>query len=168
MAQNRKAPSYQEYAASLLANKHFRFMNLSERGLLYTMRLECWENENLPADMNQLAKYLGVEQSEMSNAFTDNVRTFFKVEGETLNCPELDNYRQHLNEKKEKQSAGGKKGAAKTNAKFSNAGNPQGSREPLVKHSSVKQSQNQSLEGKNMQNDKHREWLSNYDQASNG
>ena len=57
MAQNRlPAPCYQEYAASMLANLDFRQMPLSARGLLYTLRLECWENHRLPADSNKLCK----------------------------------------------------------------------------------------------------------------
>lgn len=48
MSQNRDAPAYQEYAATILAQLSFRTMTLQERGLLYTMRLECWVNMRLP------------------------------------------------------------------------------------------------------------------------
>lgn len=60
MTQNRDAPAYQEYAAALLARLPFRTMTLQDRGLLYTMRLECWVNVRLPNDHNSLAKVLGL------------------------------------------------------------------------------------------------------------
>ncbi len=56
MSQNRKAPAYQEYAATIMAQLSFRTMSLQDRGLLYTMRLECWVNMRLPNNHNDLAK----------------------------------------------------------------------------------------------------------------
>ena len=172
MTQNRKAPAYQEYAATMLSNKHYRLMNLAERGLLFALRLECWENQELPANVNELAKYLGVQPSEISNAFTERVKAFYKVEVDKLTCPELDDYRQHLNDRKAKQSEGGKRGAAKTNAKFNDSGNPQptrqGSRESLVKHSLDKQSKTQSLENGHISTPINDEWVNEYDSVSNG
>jgi uncharacterized protein YdaU (DUF1376 family) len=165
MVQDRKAPAYQEYAASMLANKHYRLMSLAERGLLYAMRLECWENIDLPSKVDDLAKYLGVNESEVSSAFTDRVKSFFKIDGNKLTCPELDNYRQHLNDRKAKQSEGGKKGAAKTNAKFKDAGNSQvprrDRRESLVKYSSDQFSKTQSLENADITD----EWIDEYEQT---
>jgi hypothetical protein len=172
MTQNRKAPAYQEYAATMLSNKYYRLMSLAERGLLYALRLECWENQDLPANSSDLAKYLGVQSGDINNAYTDRVKAFFKVELDKLTCPELDDYRQHLNERKAKQSKGGKKGAAKTNAKFNDTGNSQptrqGSRESLVKLSSIKQSKTQSLENGHIPSPINDEWVSEYDSASNG
>ena len=172
MTQNRKAPAYQEYAATMLSNKYYRLMSLAERGLLYALRLECWENQDLPANPSELAKYLGVQTSEVNTAFTEKVNAFFKVEGDKLMCPELDDYRQHLTDRKKKQSEGGKKGAAKTNAKFNEAGNSQpprqGRRESLVKHSSDKLSQTQSLKNGHIPNNINDEWVDDYDSSLNG
>ncbi len=172
MTQNRKAPAYQEYAATMLSNKHYRLMSLAERGLLYALRLECWENQDLPTNTGELAKYLGVQESEVKTAFKERVKTFFKIEGDKLTCPELDDYRQHLNDRKTKQSEGGKKGSAKTNAKFKDAGNlqvpRQGSRDSLVKHSSDKLSKTQSLDNGDISTNINDEWVSDYQKASNG
>ena len=172
MVQDRKAPAYQEYAASMLANKHYRLMSLAERGLLYAMRLECWENQDLPASVNDLAKYLGVNESEVNAAFTDRLQAFFKIDGSKLTCPELDNYRQYLKERKAKQSEGGKKGAAKTNAKFKDAGNSQvprqDSRESLDKYSLDQFSKTQSLESGDISVNVNDEWINSYDEESNG
>jgi uncharacterized protein YdaU (DUF1376 family) len=147
-------------------------MSLAERGLLYALRLECWENQDLPANPSELAKYLGVQTSEVNTAFTEKVNAFFKVEGDKLMCPELDDYRQHLTDRKKKQSEGGKKGAAKTNAKFNEAVNSQpprhGRRESLVKHSLDKLSKTQSLDNGELAISESDEWVSEYDSASNG
>ena len=103
MSQNRDAPAYQEYAATILAQLPFRTMTLQDRGLLYTMRLECWVNVRLPHNHNDLAKVLGLPVAEVVDGF--------------LVSPELDNYRAHLIERKVKQSHGGKLGSAITNNK---------------------------------------------------
>ena len=170
MAQNRKPPCYQEYAATMLANRRFRYMTLAERGLLYNLRLECWENKEVPANSSELAKYLGIEETEISKALTVNVKSFFNESNSLFNCPELEDYRRHLEEIKLKQSKGGKKGAAITNSKTnnsekdSNSSNPRVprrvSRESVVKISTKKQSQNQSLESGDID-----PWISEYDNA---
>ncbi len=117
MTQNRKAPAYQEYAASTLANRQFRLMTLAERGLFHTLRLECWENKQVPSNDHQLAKYLGYEVSEIQIALTDNVKSFFVESNGLFSCPEIEDYRQHLDDIKIKQREGGKRGAAMTNGK---------------------------------------------------
>lgn len=181
MAQNRKPPAYQEYAATILADRNFRLMTLAERGLFFSMRLECWQNNEVPATENDLAKYLGYEFSDIQKALTPRVKAFFKLNDSSFNCPELDDYRQHLEQQKAKQSAGGKRGAAivngksnkpknqtKTNDSTMSPSTPQvprrGESEYLVKLSSEKQSQNQPLENSNT----HDQWLNDYDRASNG
>ncbi|MDG1096225.1 MAG: hypothetical protein P8N23_01180 [Methylophilaceae bacterium] len=172
MVQNRKAPAYQEYAATMLANKNYRLMSLSERGLLFAMRLECWENKDIPAKTEELAKYLGFQESELNKAFTERVKTFFNIESDKLTSPELDDYRQHLDARKSKQSDGGKKGSSKTNAKFKDASTSQvtrqGSRESLVKYSSDKFSKTQSLENGDISMNVNDEWIKSYDKESNG
>lgn len=181
MTQNRKPPAYQEYAATILADRNFRLMTLAERGLLFSMRLECWQNSEVPSIENDLAKYLGYEFSDIQNALTPRVKAFFNLNDSSFNCPELDDYRQHLAQQKAKQSEGGKRGAAIVNGKSSKpkkqtsaidstmlSGNPQVARQGeggfLVKLSSEKQSQKQPLENVNIQD----EWVSEYDRASNG
>lgn len=111
MSRNRPAPAFMEYAAAMLANIHFRMLSPSERGLLYTMRLECWVNHGLPASPAPLAKVLGFEQSEVENALP-SVMPFFQTEGGLLVCPELDDYRDYLAKIRAKQSEGGKQSAA--------------------------------------------------------
>jgi len=116
MSQNREPPAYQEYASSMLAKFEFRRMSLTQRGLLYTMKLECWVNGFLPPDEQELARVLGISPSEVTSALPA-LKPFFTLTGGVITCPELDNYKQHLAERREKQSAGGKKGARTTNKK---------------------------------------------------
>ena len=177
MVQNRKPPAYQEYAATILADRNFRLMTLAERGLFFSMRLECWQNGEVPAIENDLAKYLGYELSEIQSALTKHVKSFFTLNNGSFYSPELEDYRQHLDERKTKQSEGGKRGAAIVNGKSNKprrqdsasdsaklSGNSQVTRRgeggSLVKLSTEKQSQTQSLE--NGVND---EWLNDYDKG---
>ncbi len=182
MAQNRKPPAYVEYAATMLASRNFRLMNIAERGLLYTIRLECWENKQVPASADELAKYIGCDASHVKPAFTDRVKAFLHEKDDSLTCPELEDYRQHLDDRRLKQIAGGKDGAARTNAKKkasreanllieTDSGNSQvtrrGSVESLVKSSTFKPSQIHPLEKENI-NDPFVREIVEYEEASNG
>ncbi len=90
--QNREPPAFQEYAAAMLARREYRAMTLAERGLLYSLRLECWVNRIVPADPAILAKVLGYSADEIRAALPA-VMAFFTVAGDDLFSPELDDYR---------------------------------------------------------------------------
>ena len=161
MAENRKPPAYQEYASTMLANISFRSMDLAQRGLLYTMRLECWANESLPSNVDTLSNVLG---QNVKPEHLKAVQPFFRIDESTIISPELNDYRQHLEERREKQRRGGRKGANKTNSKAKSSdktessGNPRVSRRgsggSLVQSNPEKQSQNQRNEGKFSYKDK--------------
>lgn len=144
MAQNRPAPAYQEYAASMLAKTEFRVSELSVRGLLYTLRLECWVNQKLPADPKVLGKILGLSAEEV-NSGLKKLDTFFDVTDGWITCPEHTAYKAHLAELKQARSEGGRKGAEISNnlrakKKDEAQGKPQairrGNRGSLGQHSS--------------------------------
>ena len=169
MAQNRDAPAFQEYAASMMAKFEYRCLSLSERGLLYSLRLECWVNGYLPADAPTLSRVLGFEAQDIAAALP-NVMPFFKSDGKCITCPELEDYRAHLDGRREKLSAAGKKGAAKTNKKHADsdsatpAATPQPGRGPLVKKRQDKSNSIPAMK-EDAQGD---EWVNEYDRASNG
>lgn len=116
MAQNRQPPAFQEYAAAMMARVEYRVMTLAERGLLYTMRLECWVNRTLPENPAMLSRVIGFDGAQVVSALP-SVLPFFTVENGMISCPELDDYRNHIEGIRDRQSAGGKQGAAITNAK---------------------------------------------------
>lgn len=134
MAPNRTAPAYQEYAASMMARMEYRTLTLAQRGLLYSMRLECWVNQFLPESPNVLARILGFDHAEIA-AELPFVMSFFDVENGRITSPDLESYRQRVEGIRERQAQGGKAGAAKTNALKTrantgvsgNPGNPSGS-----------------------------------------
>ena len=165
MSQNREAPAYQEYAAPMMAKIAYRTMTLQERGLFYSMRLECWVNERLPENPGLLSKVLGFSEQEVTDSLPA-VMPFFTVANGFILCPELEDYRKHLEAIKAKQSRGGKVGSALTNNKRYPLKNRietdvtstpssdssstlkvprRGQVESLVKLSTVKPSQDQSL-----------------------
>lgn len=115
MTQNRQPPAYQEYAATMLANMTYRLMSLAERGLMDTIRRECWVNGGLPANPGPLAKVLHCDQAEVEAALPA-VMSFFAVECGLIVCPELEHYRNHLAEARERQAAGGRRSANKRKA----------------------------------------------------
>ena len=109
-ALEKSPPAFQFYATDTLAKREFRLMNLNERGCYITLLAECWVNRTVPADIDQLSKFLGIEEAELKQALSDNVLESFGVADEQISSPELDTYKQKLRERREKQSAGGKKG----------------------------------------------------------
>lgn len=185
MSQNRKPPAYQEYASELLANKNFRLMSLAERGLLYTLKLECWANVTVPGEMSLLAKYLGITSNEISVAYTDRIKSFVEINEDDLSIPELNDYRKYLNEIRAKQSSGGKNGARVTNNKLAKNVSAlinlsanmatdsqvtrQDSNESLVKFNTAKSKKAQSIIKPNTKKfNNHSSWVNEYEKESNG
>ncbi|MDD4979113.1 MAG: hypothetical protein PHI29_10825 [Gallionella sp.] len=155
MSQNREPPAFQEYAAAMLSRLPFRTMTLRDRGLLFTMRLECWVNIRLPIEHDKLAKVLGLSANEVAESLTA-VMPFFQIIDSFIISPELENYRAHLEERKLRQSLGGKLGSSITNKKRNSKSGTQcddvtvnsrvarqGTRDSLVKSSANQPSQNQ-------------------------
>lgn len=151
----RPPPAFQEYAASMLASMQFREASLEARGLLWTIRLECWVNGQVPADPVRLARVLGAPRD--LGPLLAEVISFFEIERGNLICPDLEGYRDELDARWARQSAGGKAGAEKTNEAKKNkasanpsgdsSGSPSGSSRVLSteQHSTEQQSQNRSL-----------------------
>lgn len=170
MAQNREAPAYQEYPAAMMARIPYRAMTLAGRGLLYTLRLECWVNRTVPANPRTLARVLGYPPEDIHDTLPE-VLPFFELNGDHLRCPELDDYRAHLEGIRERQSQGGKQGAAKTNGRHqkpsAQAGpgdspsNPRPTRESLVQPSSVQPNSMQVLSEEPVTS----EFVKDYEQA---
>lgn len=176
MTQNREAPAYQEYAAQTMARIEFRLMSLAARGLLYTLRNECWVNGSMPADPERLARCIGFPADEVTSALRELTPFFHEADG-LLRCPELDDYRLHIDARRGRQSEGGRKGAEMTNGAKSgySPGKPPGdtqaprrvrrgsTRESLVQNSQAKNSPIQAVEGEANQ-----EWVNDYERASRG
>jgi hypothetical protein len=169
VAQHRDAPAYQEYAASMMARTDYRLLSLEARGLLYSMRLECWVNGCVEGRPDVLARVLGYPQEQVERALRE-LAPFFKPSGDKLRSPELDDYRTHLEDRRQRQSEGGRTGAAMTNGarQRTRPATPPGrarvGRESLVKPSPVQESKTQAIEG----GAKKDEWVNDYERASRG
>lgn len=114
------APAFQEYAANMMARFEYRTLTLAQRGLLYSMRLECWVNQCLPESPEILARILGFDVAEIA-AEIPYVMAFFVVENGRIFAPDLEAYRARVLGIRERQAQGGKAGAAKTNARKTRA-----------------------------------------------
>lgn len=166
----------------MMARTDYRLLSLAGRGLLYSLRLECWVNRSMPADPAKLARVLGFDAAEVAAALP-SLGPFFDESDGFLTCPELEQYRAHLDERRARQSEGGKRGAERTNADRKPAprkalevaagtptSKPQVSGESLVQQSTAQPStakSNPALQEKAFPpvDD---EWLADYDRASNG
>lgn len=117
MVKLRPPPAYLEYASDMLANMEYRMMSLSERGLLDTMKKECWVNRQVPMSEGDLASYLRVDKSEIETCLTPRVLSFFVDRSGFLICAELERYREELLERRQRMAAGGQKGGEATQKK---------------------------------------------------
>ena len=116
----RRAPAYQEYAADLLANTHYRLMTLEEKGLFHLLRNECWVNDRIPANIDELSTYLGIDMAKIASALTPRIMAFFNLKDGFLTSPELNDYRTYLAERSNKLSSAGAKGGKITQQKNRN------------------------------------------------
>lgn len=117
LGEGRDAPAFQEYAASMMSRFEYRALSLSSRGLLYTLRLECWVNQRLPSDPTKLAKVLGLDKGEVVTLLPE-LTAFFKTEGEWLHSPDLEGYRKTIQDRRNRQSEGGKEGQRRLKARL--------------------------------------------------
>ena len=81
------------------------------------LRRECWVNASVPSDPPKLARYLGLPADEVDGALSQSVLSFFEINDGELRSPDLDQYRQILNERNKKQSDGGSNGGKITQLK---------------------------------------------------
>ncbi len=126
-------PAFMLYAANLSVKREWRRMPLAERGLFLTMLMECWINQEIPADVPNLASYLYLEAEEVSKLLPGVMWYFGTREGE-LFCPSLEQYRDEQDKRIERQSAGGKKSAEKLHAHRKPASNKDSSANLQVTH----------------------------------
>lgn len=112
----RPPPYFREFASDTLAKLPFRAATFAARGLLYTLRLELWVNERLPADPGRLARVLGVTVDEVEQLLPE-ILDFFEVTSDGfIVSTELEKLRAEFNEKRRRQAEGGRIGAVKANA----------------------------------------------------
>lgn len=114
----RPPPAFQEYASDLLANLNYRSMNLAERGLTHTLRLELWVHDQLPAGIDELGKILRVPTDELAQIFSDRVGAFFEISAGRITCPELKAYKEKLERRRKKQAEGGSIGGQITQSRL--------------------------------------------------
>jgi hypothetical protein len=113
----RDAPAYQEYASDILADRRFRAMSLSERGLLLTLKCECWVNKSVPLKLEELSSYLGVNQSELQKLLTPRITSFLVTDGDSFKFVELENQKHNYKVRKDLISQGGRNGGLATQNK---------------------------------------------------
>ena len=146
------APAFLCYASNIIADKRYRLMSPIERFVWISIYLECWPNHTVPADPDELAKYLGFAVEDVKAGLTPRVLSFFKEVNGDLICPEQEDYRETLRLRNLKKSIGGKKGAERKrymtsirtgNVKGTPRGTPKGS---LIQSKLNQSNQTQSIE----------------------
>jgi hypothetical protein len=142
----------------MMARTEYRVLSLEARGLLHTLKNECWVNRRMPSRPELLARVLGYPQEQIERALSE------------LRSPELDDYRTHLEDRRQRQSEGGRTGAALTNGArqrthpATSPGKSRVARKSLVKPSPVQESNGKALEGGAVKDD----WVNAYERASRG
>jgi len=168
----RPAPAFQCYAGNIIVDKRYRLMTPIERSVWVSIYFECWPNHSVPAEPDELARYLGYPVEIIKAGLTERVLSFFKIVKGELICPELDEYRETLRIRNLMKSAGGKKGAELKRIKASNRlgdvkGTPEGKPEGSLIQSNINQTnQNQSIKKTNsLTNDSFVKDIENYEEG---
>ena len=127
----RRPPAFQCYASDDLARATYYQLTLAERGLLDAMRRVYWVEDLVPTTAEGIALAVRRPVDEVRAALTDRVLAHFTpapFNAEHLICRVLAGQMSDIIARREKQSAGGKKGAKSTNNPRtkppSNASNP--------------------------------------------
>ena len=164
ISQNRDAPAFQEYAASMMGRFEFRRLNLEERGLLWTLRLECWVNQNIPSDPTELAEILGLQSSTISRILPRLMVGFFEAQEGFIRAPDLEDYRKAVNDRRNRQSDGGKK--ARRNDSQARVRN-KASNLDSTKMNLLSEDQMSSDKEKEVyrEGDKHKGWIEDYERG---
>lgn len=107
-----RAPAFQFYPKDFLHDGNVVVMNLAERGAYVTLLCYCWTEGSLPADLNRLARFCGVNTAAFKKLWPA-LQPCFRVDGVTslrLIHPRLERERQKQAEFKRRQSDNGRKG----------------------------------------------------------
>lgn len=132
MAERRPPPAYQVYASDVSAQEEFRLASLAERGLHYTMETYCWVNHRIPADLEQMARCLGLTGAEIQGARGRLIQRHFLPHPDDpayLYNRELERQRAQMSERLDRQTEAGRRGGL---ASQGGRANPtQGSTQPL-------------------------------------
>lgn len=115
--------AFQEYASNMLANRKYQKMSLAEKGAYHLLRLECWVNDSVPANIAALSEIIDASAEETEKILTA-IKPLFEVKDDVMTCPLLDDYWQSLLEKRLKMSVGGAKGGKSTQSKIKQAVSP--------------------------------------------
>ena len=164
-------PYFQLFAANFLAKREYKLMGIDERGLFISIYMECWVNRSVPADPEELAKYLGFTCDQIKNGLTKRVMSFLIKADGNLIAPELEGYREDFYERRKKQSAGGKDGARKKKEK--NLGNteevqgtPGGQPKGSLIHIKSNSFNSNQLIKEEVMSKENKAWLDDYEKTS--
>jgi uncharacterized protein YdaU (DUF1376 family) len=105
-----KSPAFQYYPRDTLMNPLVAIMSLEEFGAYWKLVSFIWLECSLLHDEKQLAKLLGVTPKKFKKLWPA-MEKLFKIEGDKLTHPELDEIRQIQEEWRKKSSEGGRKSA---------------------------------------------------------
>lgn len=108
------SPGLMFYASDMIADKRYRCMTLSERGLLISMYAECWVNDSVPSNPEELCKILGYSIDEVEKSLTERIQAYFIKINDDLRAIAVDKYRQEVLANREKKVKSGRAGGRKT------------------------------------------------------
>ncbi len=164
-------PWFRMFAANYLADRNFRTISLEERGLIFSMLLECWASIDIPKGPNELSQILGVPVDQVKRALTSKALSFFEEHGGSYHSRFLDDQRNKFLKERKAQKEGGHKGAAIKKMKKSGIeaiplGQAEGSLHQLLSSqvNSFSVYQEEGLTDNKLEH--HKEWLNDYDNGT--
>lgn len=130
-------PGLMIYPADMLSSRRYQTMSAEERGVLDSIRNECWVNGSVPANKALLAKILLLEIDEVRRGLTERVLHYLDEENGEFTMPDVERYRAEKEEVRRKQSQGGKKGMKSRWAESTDLSNSSGNKRLTNQHNKV-------------------------------
>ena len=168
-------PWFRLFSSHYLADRDYRLSSLDERGLIFSMLLECWSSCDVPKDCLELSQVIGVPKDQVDRALTPKVTSFFKTRDGFYYSEYLEQQRSVFLLTRTEQRAGGLKGVAIRKIKKSEKeglplGQPEGSLYQITSSpfpsSQVKSiSVNHGNGSSKSKLEDHKEWLRDYEEA---
>lgn len=104
------SPAFQYYPRDILANPVIAVMSLEEFGAYWKLVSFIWLEGSLLYDGKKIAKLLHVTPKKFGKLWPA-MESLFKIEGDKITHPELDEIRRQQKEWREKSAEGGRKSA---------------------------------------------------------
>jgi uncharacterized protein YdaU (DUF1376 family) len=124
---SKRSPAFQFYPAEFLASRKVHRMSMTERGVYITLLCQCWLDNGLPTDLDELAEGVEMKPDQFKRMWTNGkgkLSLCFAERGGKLHHDRLDAERKKQSDYRRRQADNGAKGGRPTKSTGEPDNNP--------------------------------------------